>query len=51
MNRGDHLEAIFKDETDRKMWLRTLGETCSSAGWGKQLLGHWLRRRTAVGVK
>ncbi|MDD2710058.1 MAG: transposase [Verrucomicrobiae bacterium] len=33
MNRGDHLEAIFKDETDRKTWLRTLGETCSSAGW------------------
>ena len=33
MNRGDRLEAIFKDDVDREIFLRTLTETCGSAGW------------------
>ncbi|MBI4027051.1 MAG: transposase [Verrucomicrobia bacterium] len=33
MNRGDHLERIFEDEADRELFLRTLGETVTSAGW------------------
>lgn len=33
MNRGDHLEAIFKDDVDREIFLKTLDETCRSAGW------------------
>ncbi len=33
MNRGDHLEAIFQDEKDREVFLKTLGETCVSSGW------------------
>ena len=33
MNRGDRLEPIFEDDADRQMFLKTLGETCRSAGW------------------
>lgn len=33
MNRGDHLEAIFRDDRDRHRFLETLGEGCESAGW------------------
>ena len=33
MNRGDRLEAIYQDDVDRQMFLRTLDETCRSAGW------------------
>ena len=33
MNRGDRREAIFKDDTDRKMFLETLGQTCEKTGW------------------
>ncbi len=33
MNRGDHLEAIFRDDRDRQRFLETLGEGCQSAGW------------------
>ena len=33
MSRGDHLEPIYGDEVDREMFLRTLGDTCRSAGW------------------
>jgi REP-associated tyrosine transposase len=33
MNRGDHLEAIFRDDRDRRRFLETLGEGCESAGW------------------
>lgn len=33
MNRGDHLEAIFSDHQDRELFLKTLDETCHSAGW------------------
>jgi putative transposase len=34
MNRGDHREAIFKDEQDRTRFLETLGEACEKTGWG-----------------
>ena len=33
MNRGDRRESIFKDDTDRKMFLETLGETCAKTAW------------------
>src|SRR5579862_2372627 len=33
MNRGDHLEAIFRDDRDRQRFLETLSEGCESAGW------------------
>ncbi len=33
MNRGDHLEPIFKDDTDRELFTKTLRETCESSGW------------------
>ena len=32
MNRGDHLEPIFKDDKDREVFLKTLGEACISSG-------------------
>ena len=33
MNRGDRREAIFKDDSDRELFLKTLGETCVKSGW------------------
>jgi REP element-mobilizing transposase RayT len=33
MNRGDRREHIFKDDTDRKLFLQTLGEACQKTGW------------------
>ena len=33
MNRGDQLEAIFRDDRDREIFLRTLAEACVSSGW------------------
>jgi len=33
MNRGNHLEAIFKDEKDREVFLNTLEESCKASGW------------------
>ncbi|MCC7517688.1 MAG: transposase [Verrucomicrobiae bacterium] len=33
MNRGNHKEPIFCDDTDRCLLLDTLAETCRSAGW------------------
>ena len=32
MCRGDHQEAIFKDDKDREMFLETLGEMCERSG-------------------
>ena len=33
MSRGDRREAIFADDRDRELFLRTLGETCAKTGW------------------
>jgi putative transposase len=33
MNRGDRREPIFRDEEDRRCFLRTLGEACAKTGW------------------
>ena len=33
MSRGDHQEAIFRDDQDRKRFLETLGEACAKTGW------------------
>ena len=33
MGRGDRLEAIYRDEQDREMFLKTLGEVCGRCGW------------------
>jgi len=33
MSRGDRREAIFLDDEDRRLFLKTLQETCVKAGW------------------
>ncbi len=33
MNRGDRREAIFRNDTDRALFLRTLGECCAKTQW------------------
>ena len=33
MNRGDRREAIFRDDTDCELFLRTLTEACGKTGW------------------
>ncbi len=33
INRGDRREAIFKDDTDRELFLETLGEACEKTAW------------------
>jgi len=33
LNRGDRRELIFLDNTDREMFLGTLGEACAKTGW------------------
>ena len=33
MNRGNRGEAIFADDTDREVFLDTLGQACSKTGW------------------
>src|ERR1051325_5663408 len=33
MNRGDHREDIFIDDTDRELFLKTLGEACAKTDW------------------
>jgi REP element-mobilizing transposase RayT len=33
MSRGDHYEDIFRDDLDREVFLKTLGQSCQSSGW------------------
>jgi REP element-mobilizing transposase RayT len=33
MNRGDRREDVFHDDSDRYLFLKTLGETCVRTGW------------------
>ena len=33
VERGDRREAIARDDTDRQLFLRTLGEACDRTGW------------------
>ena len=33
MDRGDRLEAIYRDERDREIFLKTLSEVCARCGW------------------
>src|ERR1700761_2559279 len=33
MNRGDRREAIFRDETDHRLFLTALGEACGKTNW------------------
>src|SRR5262245_35822104 len=33
MNHGDRREAIFQDDTDRELFLETLGQACAKTGW------------------
>ena len=33
MNRGDRREAVFLDDQDRDLFLKTLGEACQKTGW------------------
>jgi len=33
MKRGDHSEAIFQDDQDRLLFLKTLGEVCAKTDW------------------
>jgi len=42
MSRGNHLEPIVRDETDRQIWLKTLGEVCGDADPGRHVGMHLL---------
>ena len=33
MNRGDHREAIFRDDSDRVLFIETLGQACAKSDW------------------
>ena len=33
MNRGDRRESIFREDSDRLLFLETLGETCAKTDW------------------
>ena len=33
MDRGDRLETIFRDDGDRELFLKTLGQACERSGW------------------
>ena len=33
MARGNQGEAIFADNLDRRVWVKTLGEACEKTGW------------------
>ena len=33
MNRGDRREPIFREESDREMFLQTLGQACAKTEW------------------
>ncbi len=33
MSRGDHREDIFRDDDDRRLFLKTVGEACAKTGW------------------
>jgi REP element-mobilizing transposase RayT len=33
MARGSHGQVVFQDNTDRKVFLETLGEACEKTGW------------------
>jgi REP element-mobilizing transposase RayT len=33
MSRGDHQEAIYREEADRELFLRCLAEACEKTGW------------------
>ena len=33
MSRGDHRELVFRDEEDRRTFLKTLGQACEKTGW------------------
>ena len=33
MSRGDHQEAIYRDDKDRSLFLDTFGEACAKTGW------------------
>ena len=33
MARGNHGQAIYGDDQDRKLWLEALGEVCEKTGW------------------
>src|SRR5258705_3009561 len=33
MNRGDHREDIFENDSDRELFLKTLGEACAKTAW------------------
>jgi len=33
MSRGNHGEALFRDDDERTLWLATLGQACEKTGW------------------
>lgn len=33
MSRGDHQEAIYREDADRELFLKCLGEACTKTGW------------------
>ena len=41
MARGNHGQAIFLDDQDRRRFLETLAESCEKAGWWKPTRTVW----------
>lgn len=33
MSRGDRQEAIYREDADRELFLKCLGEACEKTGW------------------
>jgi REP element-mobilizing transposase RayT len=51
MNRGDRREPIFKNDNDRLLFLKTLGEACQKTDWQVHawcLMSNHFHLRTAV---
>ena len=59
MDRGDRLEAIYLDDEDRELFLKTLGQASKRAGWrvhsyvlmkNRTVVGHeWILDRLEMG--
>jgi hypothetical protein len=47
MARGNHGQAIYRDEKDRRLWLETLGEVCKGVSPGGG--GNEVDRRSDAG--
>jgi hypothetical protein len=52
MSWGDHLEAVYREDADRELFLKCLAEACEKTGWQIHpyvLMGNHYRRLLSVG--